>query len=74
MAFKSGTAIAEILIFIGEYMNQKLTEKQKYKIIRPIFSEHKEDINEMPVIKNDFEDIDDWKNLQKIWFYEIIIM
>lgn len=65
LAFKSGTATAVKLIFIGNYMNNNLTEKQKYKIIRPIFSEHKEDINEMPVIKNDFEDIDDWEQFAK---------
>lgn len=42
-------------------MKQKLQEKTKFKIVRPIFSEHMEDINEMPIIKNDFKDVDKWE-------------
>lgn len=46
-------------------MIKNLSEYQKFKIVRPIFSEHEEDINEMPVIKNDFKNVEDWESFAK---------
>ena len=40
-----------------------LTEDEKFKIVRPILGDYRLDENDMPIIRDNFEEKTDWENL-----------